>query len=60
MFESIKEGVHKYKSYPQIVHNFREKVDNFVDISTIIMKILKIVSYPHLKRVEYVLTDKIR
>jgi hypothetical protein len=53
-FESIKEGGHKNKCYPQIVHNFLEKVDNFVDIPTIIVKILKIMSYPHLKRVEYV------
>jgi hypothetical protein len=59
-FESIKEGGYKYKFYPQIVHNFLKKVDNFVDISTTIVKILKIVSYPHLKRVEYGLSDKIQ
>lgn len=59
-FESIKEGGYKYKRYPQIVHNFVKNVGNFVDISTTIVKISKIMSYPHLKRVEYVQSDKIQ
>jgi len=59
-FESIKDGGDKNKFYPQIVHKLFEIVDNFVDISTIIKKILKITSYPHLKRVEYALSGKSR